>query len=904
MTRAGLLVACLAAILATGSAERPRAQEAAAADGITALLDQIQRALVSGRPDDYAALLATGASQSEASAFAAPLFKPGVTRATLRERDRVPLTGAVAGQGYRVLVEALVERGRAATIFTWQFDVRRSLDDPNRWFIGRQEQISSLDGLFQLRLDTSRQFVARDLTIAAIDFSLTLPRGHAFVAETDAGVTCLVLVGNGTMRFAPTPAAERRQVRVFSGEESLEQSFDLALVRFHPSEYAERVSFGALIAGPVDQDRARKAQAYFDAHAGQSFAIALADLSSGHWSLTPSPGDFLADVNTRKHGTLTYARSSSEAEDITLFDRRRRKNIALYASPQKLEARGRFYNEDDLAEFDVLSYDIDVTIAPERELLNGRATLLVRIRETALSNLSLKLADGLTVRSILSPQLGRLMYFRVIGQNGIVVTLPSLVYRGQQFSFTVDYAGRVPPQELDREAIAIDDQQTQSDLPILQPEPRFIYSNRGYWYPQPDVADYALARMRIAVPEGYGCVGSGELIDSRPIVVPGERGDVRRRQFTFETQKPLRYLACVISRFVAPHTTTVPLTTGTPETTGTNAGAATAAQEGGPPFRLTVFANPRQESRGRSFGQDAAAMVQFYSALAGDTPYPSLTLAVTESALPGGHSPAYVAILNQPPIMTHLSWRNDPVNFEGYPSFFLAHEVAHQWWGQAVGWQNYHEQWISEGFAQYFALLYARQERGQDTFMDVLRQMRRWAVDYSDQGPISLGYRLGHIRNDSRIFRSIIYNKAALVLHMLRRLIGDAAFDRGLRRFYYENRFRKAGTDDVRRAFEAESGEDLGRFFDGWIFTADLPTVSIARQIVPGAQPAVKLTLEQQQPELFDMVVPIELRYTSGKSDIHEIRLRERTTEVTVPLGGQLRQIDPDPERITLARFR
>jgi hypothetical protein len=66
----------------------------------------------------------------------------------------------------------------------------------------------------------------------------------------------------------------------------------------------------------------------------------------------------------------------------------------------------------------------------------------------------------------------------------------------------------------------------------------------------------------------------------------------------------------------------------------------------------------------------------------------------------------------------------------------------------------------------------------------------------------------------------------------------------------------------------------------------------------------VKLTLEQQQPELFDMVVPIELRYTSGRSDLHEIRLRERTTEVTVPLGGQLRQIDPDPERITLARFR
>jgi hypothetical protein len=446
--------------------------------------------------------------------------------------------------------------------------------------------------------------------------------------------------------------------------------------------------------------------------------------------------------------------------------------------------------------------------------------------------------------------------------------------------------------------------QRSTDLPILQPEPRFIYSNRGYWYPQPPVPDYAVARMRIVVPEGYTCIGSGELTGSRPVIASGDRGAARQREFIFDAETPLRYLACVISRFLNPHTTDVRLTTGSIDSSGTSARAGGAAGRDETIFRLTVAANPRQESRGRAFAGDAARMVQFYSALAGDTPYPSLTLAVTESELPGGHSPAYVAIVNQPPVMSHLSWRNDPVNFDDYPSFFLAHEVAHQWWGQAVGWKNYHEQWISEGFAQYFALLYAREERGQNTYMGVLQQMRRWAVDHSDQGPISLGYRLGHIRGDSRIFRAIVYNKAALVLHMLRRLIGETAFDRGLRRFYYENRFRKAGTDDVRHAFEAESGEDLGRFFEGWIFTADLPSVRITRQIIPGEQPAVQLTLEQQQPELFDMIIPVALRYTSGASDFHEIRMRERTTQVTVPLNGQLRELEADPEGITLARFR
>jgi hypothetical protein len=92
--------------------------------------------------------------------------------------------------------------------------------------------------------------------------------------------------------------------------------------------------------------------------------------------------------------------------------------------------------------------------------------------------------------------------------------------------------------------------------------------------------------------------------------------------------------------------------------------------------------------------------------------------------------------------------------------------------------------------------------------------MRRWGIAHSDQGPVNLGYRLGHIKSDGRVFRAIIYNKAAVVLDMLRRLVGDASFFRGLRRFYVESRFKKVGTDDAKRAFEAESGEELDRFFE------------------------------------------------------------------------------------------
>ena len=128
------------------------------------------------------------------------------------------------------------------------------------------------------------------------------------------------------------------------------------------------------------------------------------------------------------------------------------------------------------------------------------------------------------------------------------------------------------------------------------------------------------------------------------------------------------------------------------------------------------------------------------------------------------------------------------------------------------------------------AALYGEKERGPETFAGLLRQMRRWAIETSDQGPIYLGYRLGHIKSDSRVFRALVYNKGAMVLHMLRRLVGDEVFFTGLRRFYTEWRFAKAGTDDFRKAMEAASNRDLQPFFEGWIYGSSIPRLKVTQQ--------------------------------------------------------------------------
>src|SRR6185436_667848 len=151
--------------------------------------------------------------------------------------------------------------------------------------------------------------------------------------------------------------------------------------------------------------------------------------------------------------------------------------------------------------------------------------------------------------------------------------------------------------------------------------------------------------------------------------------------------------------------------------------------------------------------------IRYYAGLMGDAPYAAATVALVEDELPGGHSPGYFAVVNHPLPYSRFVWRNDPASFQGFPEFFIAHELAHQWFGQAVGWKNYHEQWLSEGFAQYFAALYAREKRGEGAFREIVRQFRKWSIDDSDQGPVYLGYRLGHIKGDSRVFRALLYNK-------------------------------------------------------------------------------------------------------------------------------------------------
>jgi aminopeptidase N len=171
-----------------------------------------------------------------------------------------------------------------------------------------------------------------------------------------------------------------------------------------------------------------------------------------------------------------------------------------------------------------------------------------------------------------------------------------------------------------------------------------------------------------------------------------------------------------------------------------------------------------------------------------------------------------------------------------------------------------------------------------------MRRMSDWAVQMSPQGPVALGYRLGHIRGDSRVFRALVYNKSAVVLHMLRRLLGDDAFFRGLRRFYFDWRFRKASTKDVRDAFEAESHRPLGRFFDGWILGSGLPQLKTTWTASSNPE-TVQVRIEQIG-QVFELPLTVTLVFVDGATMDHLVALTGQVTEVGLPASRPVRRVE------------
>ena len=199
----------------------------------------------------------------------------------------------------------------------------------------------------------------------------------------------------------------------------------------------------------------------------------------------------------------------------------------------------------------------------------------------------------------------------------------------------------------------------------------------------------------------------------------------------------------------------------------------------------------------------------------------------------------------------------------------VAHEIAHQWFGDSVTESTWADLWLSEGFATYFAGLFVEKYDGQDAFREYMRNAAQRYFNYEKQTKTPIHDEA--TPNLMRLLNANNYEKGAWVLHMLRSQLGDEAFFKGLRDYYKAHASANASTEDLRSALEKSSGKNLKEFFARWVYGTGHPVYELSQGSAEyaGAGEFLTITLKQTQPgEPFLDPVPIEIDNGSSKQQV------------------------------------
>ncbi|MFD2764937.1 M1 family metallopeptidase [Micromonospora eburnea] len=413
--------------------------------------------------------------------------------------------------------------------------------------------------------------------------------------------------------------------------------------------------------------------------------------------------------------------------------------------------------------YDVQHYDLDFSYDPATRFMDATATITaVATQDLDRFNLDFRGPEisSLTVN-------GHPHAFTRDGQELIVTPRPKLK-TGQTFTVVVRYAG-VPAVVTDPDG-SIEGWVPTDDGAFVAGEPQ----GTPAWLPTNDhPTDKATFRFTAKVPEGLTAVGNGQLLS--------QRTSDGWTTFVWDSTEPMAsYLATItIGNFVVTETTTA----------------------GGIPVYVAV--DPRQVAGSASAVAQLPKMIDFFSSKFGPYPFAS-TGAIIDRAPNVGYA---------------LETQTKPV-FSGAASVStMAHELAHQWYGDSVSPERWSDIWLNEGFATYAQWMYTEYNGGASvtqTFNSSSNYGRAasssfWQTVLADPGPVDM-------------FSSIPYNRGAMTLHALRGKVGDDTFFRILREWAANNRHGHASTADFIALAEKESGQHLGAFFDVWLFQQGKPT--------------------------------------------------------------------------------
>jgi aminopeptidase N len=503
---------------------------------------------------------------------------------------------------------------------------------------------------------------------------------------------------------------------------------------------------------------------------------------------------------------------------------------------------------------DIEHYGFALTLADTTDRIEGHTTVRLRALTGGVTVVTLDLAGtsparagkGMTVQSVTAS--GRPLAFAHAADR-LAVTLPAPSSAGQRIEFAIDYAG-IPADGLQIK-------------PNKHGDRTFFSDNwpdkARQWLPTLDhISDKATMEMAVTAPAHYQVISNGRRVEETDLPA-GMRRTVWHEGVPIA---PWLY-ALGVARFAVQH----------------------VDNYNGVPIETWVFAQDR-DAGFHDFAGPTRQAFAFYSERIG--PYSYEKLANVQSNSVSGGMEAASALFYAPGSVVgdrNVRWRN-----------VIVHEIAHQWFGNAVTERDWDDVWLSEGFATYFTQLFIEHAYGRDEFTENMRRSRQTVIDFYAKTP---DYRIVHDNLDdmSRVTTGMTYQKAGWVLHMLRGRIGDDRFWRGIREYYRRYQDASATTTDFRQVMEDASGEDLKAFFEQWLYRGGVPRLA-AQWAWDGAAKAVTVDLRQEQPgPPFALTVEVGL----GPARIERIEMSGASTRATFKIDSEPATVVIDPRVRLLA---
>ena len=500
-----------------------------------------------------------------------------------------------------------------------------------------------------------------------------------------------------------------------------------------------------------------------------------------------------------------------------------------------------FNNSYSQSNIDVIHYKFEIELSDKNDSVKGNAFVTIKFTQPS---------DRFSL-SLTSPSRGKGMIAYRVTENGkaltsmqpndsVLIVLNKTATPEEIRTFEIQYGG-VPSDGLIISRNKYGDRTFFSDN----------WPNRAHnWIPcKDDPGDKATFEFVVTAPSQYRVISNGKLEDEKILA-----DNKKLTHWKEDVSLPTKVMVIGVAKF-----------------------AVKQYEDSPADAPVSAWVYQQDSINGFKNYSVAPAILKFFSNYIGPYPYNKLANVQSKTIFGG--------MENASAIFYFEKSAEENISIED----LMAHEIAHQWFGDMATEKKFSHLWLSEGFATYMADVYLESKYGHDSMSSRLREERIKVIEYVARSGKPV---VDSISSLMTLLNPNTYEKGGWVLHMLRRQMGDSTFQTFIRKYYDRYKGKNADTEDLEKIAEEVAGKSLQQFFTQWLYTPGIPQLKITWHYNKNDK-AVSIQVTQQQKTIFQF--PLELKLEAGKPIVKTLTISKQSETFSIPSSAPIQRIYVDP---------